>query len=74
MKVLRLNKKIVSQCSSEFVVFLSPNIPDVKFHAVLSCFNLTQGGPRVDLFELKEEECGIEKVKLYKSTHIVNNI
>ena len=73
-KVLRLERKTVSRCSQECIVFLPPTFPDVEFYAVRRYCKVTREGPIEHAFGFEEEEGGREEAELQKAHEMANNI
>ena len=61
LKILRMEKKIVSQHLQECVHFLSPSFPDIEFHSVQRYCKVTKKFPREHFFGFEEKLGVIEK-------------
>ena len=71
LKVLTLEKKIVSRSLQDCVVFLSLSFPHVELHLVQRHCKVTQEGPREHIFGFEDKVGVIEEAEVHKSTEMV---
>ena len=74
LKVLRMERKIVSRRFQERIVFSSPIFPDVEFHLVRTYYKVTHEGLIKHFFELEAKVGVIEEVEVPKAPNMVNKI